>query len=336
VTGGAPVPVGASGDPSVGPSVPFMGHPRPFRFGVQLSTARSGAEWAELARKAEDLGYSTLFVPDHFDDQLAPVPALMAAADATTTLRVGPLVLDNDYKHPVVMAKEAATIDVLSGGRLELGVGAGWMASDYATSGIPMDPPAVRVDRFAEGLAVLKGLFGEGSFSFEGEHYRIAELDGRPTPVQQPHPPLLIGAGGRRMLELAAREADIVGVNPQIKAGRITTEAARDGVAAVTDRKLDWIKAAAGDRYQDIEVNLLIFACVVTDDRQTTIDAMAPMFGLSPDEVGSYPYAWIGSVDHICESLLAGRERWDASYLVVQGLEAMNAAAPIAARLAGT
>lgn len=313
-----------------------MGHPRPFRFGVQLASARSGPEWAELARKAEDLGYSTLFVPDHFEDNLAPIPALMAAADATRTLRVGSLVLDNDYKHPVVTAKEAATIDLLSEGRLELGVGAGWMASDYDHAGIPMDEPAVRIERLAEGIAVLKGLFAEGPFSFEGRHYRIADLDGRPKPLQRPHPPLLVGGGGRRVLGLAAREADIIGVNPAVRGGRVTADAGRDGAAASTDRKLGWVREAAGDRYDDIEINFLIFACVVTEDRQSVIDNMAPLFGLEPGEVAEYPHAWFGTTEQICEHLLAGRERWDASYLVVQGVDAMTAAAPVVARLAGT
>src|SRR5690606_17734362 len=147
-----------------------------FRFGIQLHSATSAAHWAEQARKAEDLGYSTLFMPDHFGDQLAPVPALQAAADATTTLKVGSLVFDNDYKHPVVLAKEAATLDVLSGGRLELGIGAGWMKSDYDQSGIPMDPPGTRVSRMEEGIAVLKGCFADGPFSFPGEHYTITGL----------------------------------------------------------------------------------------------------------------------------------------------------------------
>ena len=145
-----------------------MAHPRTFRFGLQASTAATRDDWVALARKVEDLGYSTLFMPDHFGDQLAPVPALMAAADATTELRIGALVFDNDYKHPVVLAKEAATLDVLSGGRLELGLGAGWMATDYEQSGIPYDEPKVRVDRFVEGLAVMKGLFAEGELTFEG------------------------------------------------------------------------------------------------------------------------------------------------------------------------
>ena len=312
-----------------------MGHPRPFRFGVQLANARSGAEWAELARKAEDLGFSTLFVPDHFDDVVAPVPALAAAAAATHTLKVAPLVLDNDYKHPVVTAKELATIDLLSDGRLEVGIGAGWMASDYAQSGIPMDEPSVRVDRLEEGIAVIKGLFGEGPFDFEGDFYTISGLDGRPKPAQQP-PPFLIGGGRPRMLRLAAREADIVGVNPSIQSGRTDAAAALDGVAAQTDRKLAWLREAAGDRYDQIEINFLNFACVVTDDRQGTIEAMAPLFGLAPEDVAEYPHAWVGSVDQICEHLEASRDRWDASYLVVQGIDAMTAAAPIVARLAGT
>src|SRR5688500_8697486 len=191
-----------------------MGHARPFRFGVQLSSAPSGAEWATLARRAEDLGYSSLFLPDHFGAQLAPVPAMQAAADATTSLKVGCLVFDNDYKHPVVLAKEVATIDVLSGGRVELGIGAGWMNSDYEQSGIQHDRAGVRIDRMEEGIAVMKGLFGEGPCSYEGAHYRVTAMDGLPKPVQRPHPPLLIGGGGKRVLSIAGREADIVGINP--------------------------------------------------------------------------------------------------------------------------
>ena len=314
-----------------------MAHPRPFRFGVQLSRADTGAEWAELARKAEDLGYSTLFVPDHFGDQLSPAVALTAAAGATTELRVGPLVLDNDYKHPVVLAKEAASIDRLSGGRLELGIGAGWMSSDYEQSGITMDPPGVRIDRLEEALDVIEGLFGQGPFSYEGKHYQISGLDGLPKPVQQPNgPPVLIGGGGRRVLTLAARRADIVGVNPAIRSGRTDPAAAQDGAATVTDEKVEWVRDAAGSRYDDIEINMLIFACVVTDDRTSVIDAMAPLFGVPPEVVGDHPHAWVGTVDQICDDLVARRERWDASYLVVQGPDAMDAAAPIVARLTGT
>ncbi|HEX8803170.1 MAG TPA: LLM class flavin-dependent oxidoreductase, partial [Acidimicrobiales bacterium] len=161
-------------------------------------------------------------------------------------------------------------------------------------------------------------------------------LDGQPKPAQQPHPPFLVGGGGPRVLALAGREADIVGINPAIRSGRVDAAAARDGAAALTDEKVRWVREAAGDRYDDIEINLLQFACVITDDRAGTLEAMAPMFGLEPDEVGAYPHAWVGSVDQICEDLEAGRERWDASYHVLQGPDAMQAAAPIVARLAGT
>jgi probable F420-dependent oxidoreductase len=313
-----------------------MAHPRPFRFGVQLSQADTGAEWAALARKAEDLGYSSLFVPDHFGDQLSPTVALMAAAGATTDLRVGPLVLDNDFRHPVVLAKEAASIDRLSGGRLELGIGAGWMNDDYDHSGIAMDAPGVRIDRLEEALDILEGLFAPGPFSYEGKHYRISALDGLPKPVQPDGPPVVIGGGGRRLLRLAAQRADIVGVNPSVRSGRTDAAAAQDGAADVTDRKLEWVRDAAGNRYGDIEINMLIFACVVTDDRASMIDAMAPLFGVPPEIVGDHPHAWIGTVAQICDDLVGRRERWDASYLVVQGPDAMDAAAPIVARLAGS
>jgi probable F420-dependent oxidoreductase len=312
-----------------------MPHPRPFRFGIQLSSAPPGQDWAALAREAEDLGYSTLFMPDHFGDQLAPVPALAAAAEATSTLRIGPLVLDNDYKHPVVTAKEMATLDVLSGGRLELGLGAGWMASDYEQSGIPMDPAGVRVDRLEEAVAIVKGLMAPGPFSYEGKHYRVTDLDGLPKPVQSP-PPLLIGGGGPRVLALAGREADIVGLNPAVRSGRVDAAAARDGGADVTDHKLGWVREAAGDRYDGIELTMLIYLAVITDDRAGTMAATAPLFGLEPEGLEHYPHAWVGTVDEIAADLEARRDRWDVSYLVVQGVDTMRAMAPVVAGLAGS
>jgi probable F420-dependent oxidoreductase len=164
-----------------------MAHPRRFRFGIMAAGAATGDDWVKTARKVEDLGYASLMMPDHFGDQLAPMPALTAAAAATTELRVGALVLDNDYRHPVLVAKEAATLDLLSGGRLELGLGAGWMNTDYQQSGISQDPAGVRIDRMAEAVIVLKGLFADGEFSYAGRHYAISGLNGRPKPVQQPH-----------------------------------------------------------------------------------------------------------------------------------------------------
>ena len=311
-----------------------MAHPRKFRFGVQASTAADGDEWRGLARKVEDLGYSTLFMPDHFGEQLAPVPALMAAADATTLLRIGALVFDNDYKHPVVLAKEAATLDLLSGGRLELGLGAGWMASDYEQSGISYDPPKVRVDRFVEGLAVIKGLLDEGEVDFEGEHYTISHLDGRPKPPTRPHPPILIGGGAKRMLSIAAREADIVGINPTVTSGQVDAAAAADTVAAAWDRKVAWVRAAAGERFDDLEINCLTYTTVVTDDRRGMSERLAGAFGVEAAEVPQIPHAFVGTVDQICEDLEWKRDRWGVSYFVVQA-GSVDAWAPIVARMAG-
>ena len=312
-----------------------MPHDRRFRFGVQAHNAADGKSWAATARKAEDLGYSTLFMPDHFGDQLAPMPALMAAADATTTLRVGSLVLDNDFKHPVVLAKEAATLDLLSGGRLELGLGAGWMLTDYEQSGIAYDEPKVRVDRFEEGLAILKGLWGDGPFSFEGEHYTIAGLDGLPKPAQRPRPPLLVGGGGKRVLSIAAREADIVGINPNLKSGAVGPDVAKNGMAGATAQKVAWVNEAAGDRFADIELNCLVFLAQVTDDRQSVAEGYAPLFGVTPEDVLQSPLAMIGSVEEICADLEQRRADYGISYVVVQegGLDAM---APVVAKLTGT
>jgi len=315
-----------------------MAHPRTFRFGVQLATAEDGPGWAALARRAEELGYSTLHMPDHFGDQLAPMPAIMAAADATTDLRVGALVFDNDYKHPLVFAKEIATIDRLSGGRVELGLGAGWMNTDYEQSGIRHDSAKVRIDRMEEGLAIIKGLFADGPFSFEGEHYTITGHEGLPKPIQRPHPPILIGGGGKRVLSIAAREADIVGIAPAAKTGKVDVESAADTAAEATDRKSAWVKEAAGDRYPDLEINTLNFAVIVLEDQAETdpmLETMGGLFGLTLEQMRVNPHAMIGTVDQICESLESRRERWDMSYFVVQQ-DAMEATAPIIARLHGT
>jgi probable F420-dependent oxidoreductase len=310
-----------------------LAHPRKFRFGVQMANGTSRKDWLEKVRKAEDLGYSTIAMPDHFGDQLGPVPALTAAAE-NSNLRVGTLVFDNDYKHPVVLAKECATIDLLSEGRLELGIGAGWMRTDYEQSGIPYDPPAVRVDRFEEGLQVLKGAFADGPFSFEGKHYTITNYEGFPKPVQKPHPPILIGAGGKRMLGIAAREADIIGINPNLAAGEVNIEVGRDGTAERADRKVAWIKEAAGDRFDDIEFNALVFIGIITDNRLEQAGNFAPMFGLTAEEGLEVPNAFVGTVDQICDDLLARRERFKLSYYTLgEGL--MESFAPVAERMTG-
>jgi probable F420-dependent oxidoreductase len=288
-----------------------------FRFAAQLSIApdRTSTGWADQARKAEALGYSTLFMPDHFGDQLAPVPALMAAADATTSLRIGALVHDNDYKHPVVMAKEAATLDVLSDGRLEFGIGAGWMISDYEESGIAYDPASVRVDRFEEGVDVITGLLEtDGPFSFSGEHYKVTDHHLLPRPTQTPRPPVIIGGGAKRVLGIAARKADIVSINVNLKGGTATPDVAVNATPAKTLQKIEWVREAAGEKFDQLELNCLVGFAMVTDDRESVINSMAPAFGLDPEDAHHVPLALIGTIEQMEEELYWRRENYGISY----------------------
>jgi probable F420-dependent oxidoreductase len=307
---------------------------KPFRFGVQISQGESASAWRDKARKLEDLGYSTLFMPDHFGDELAPMPAIAMAAAHTTTLRIGALVFDNDYKHPAILAKESATIDVLCDGRLELGIGAGWMKTDYDALGLQYDPPAVRVDRFEEALHVIKQCFTGEKFTYHGEHYRITDYASFPKPAQA-HLPILIGGGGKRVLSIAAREADIIGVNPNLRAGEIGLEAATDSLAEQTDKKISWIREAAGKRIDDIEIQMRFFICSVTDDRMSLAKAVAPSFGVSPEEALASGAALVGSESEIIEQLHERRERWGLSYVIV-GDENVDEFAPIVAKITGT
>ncbi len=308
---------------------------RPFRFGVQVRTAGDAAAWVELARRSEDLGIDVLTMPDHFDDQLAPIPALQAAADATTTLRVGAMVHDNDYKHPVVLAKELATIDVLSGGRLEIGLGAGWMESDYRQSGIAYDRPGVRVDRFVEGLAIIKGVMADGAFSFSGEHYTITDYDGTPLPVQRPHPPVLIGGGGPRVLKIAAREADIVGINATLTSGAIDASTFASMSAAAVDEKVAIVADAGAHRLADIEMNVRTFMVNVTDDADAAMAEIAAFTGEDVSMVAESPFALIGPPAKLIDDLQARRERWGFSYIII-GADDLTSMAPVVAALAGT
>ena len=307
---------------------------RPFRFGVQASKAPDRASWVDVAKRCEDRGYSVLTMPDHFDDQLAPVPALMTAADATSTLRVGALVWDNDYKHPLVLAKELATMDLLSEGRLEIGIGAGWMMTDYEQAGMPHDRPGVRIDRFVEGLAIIKGLMSPDVFSFTGQHYTVTEHNGTPKSVQRPHPPILIGGGGKRVLTIAAREADIIGVNASMHAGVVGPEAIATMTAEAVDEKVAIIRDAAGSRLDAIEMNVRAFMVNVTDDRAATIEFLSTALGVEEQMIDSTPFALIGSPAKIVEDLLARRERWGFSYVIV-GADDIDVFAPVVAELAG-
>ena len=307
--------------------------PKPFRFAVQAHQSPDGPSFVALARRMEELGYSTLHVMDHFGDQLAPIPAMTAAAAATTDLRVGSLVLDNDYRHPVVLAKELATVDLLSQGRVEVGIGAGWLISDYEEAGIPMDRAGVRVDRLVEALQVIKGMWGEGSFSFEGEHYRV-EHDSLPKPVQSPHPPILIGGGGPRVLGIAAREADIVGINPNLQAGHWAA-GADDAAAEAVERKLGIVREAAGDRFDDLEFHVMAFAVAVTGSREYRTEQLSQLMGIDAETIADSPYMLVGSPEEIATDLHRYRDRWGLSYYTVMA-DQMEKFAPVVAELTGT
>jgi probable F420-dependent oxidoreductase len=291
-------------------------------------------DWRENARSVESMGYSAFTLPDHFGEQMSPIGALMSAADATTTLRVGSLVFDNDYRHPVVLAKEVATLDVLSGGRFDLGIGAGWMVKDYTQSGIPYDAAGIRIERLEEAVKIVKGALTGEKFSFQGKHYTINGIEGAPAPVQKPHPPILMGGGGRKMLGVAAREANIVHVNYSLSEGRINPALVRTGFAAATEEKIGWIREAAGKRFHDLEIGLTIFFATVTDDREAVAAVIAPGMGAEPKDVLEMPFFLIGTIDQLVEQLQERRERFGVSYVIVPG-ETAEALAPVVERLAG-
>jgi probable F420-dependent oxidoreductase len=314
---------------------------RPFRFGVVGENVRSREQLLAQARGAEALGYSTLLLRDHFirepfGDQLALMVALMAAAATTTRLRVGSLVLDNDYRHPVLLAKEAATLDLLSEGRFELGLGAGWLRDEYERAGIPFDPPAVRVSRLEESLHILKGLLTEPCLTFHGEHYQVTGIGNFPRPVQQPRPPILVGAGSRRMLQIAGREADIVGILPKALANGTISEDLAERSPETVARKVNWVCQAAADRPGGVELSMMV-SVAVTDDRRSAAEQAAVERGwgaAAAELVLEMPSVLIGPVDQISEQLQARRDRYGFSYLVVSD-EDMEAFAPVVDRLAG-
>jgi len=300
------------------------------RFGVEMMAPFDGMTWGESARELESLGYSTLFAPDHFDEGLGPITAMATAAAATTSLRVATAVFCTDFRHPAVLARELASIDKLSRGRLEIGVGAGYQVNDYRSSGIPMDPPGVRVDRLIEHVTVLRGLFTEGPFSFEGEHYTISELDGSPAPYRTDGPPILVAGGGPRMLRFAAQHADIIGVNPALPSSEQRAQSNFDGIADRVDEKFSLIREAAGPRFDSLIFHGWLRSASVTDDSLGETEAVAASTGLTVSDVRSSPFALIGSVGEIVERLHERRERWGYTYYTLQQPVAREFAAVIA------
>lgn len=304
---------------------------QPFRFGAMVGRTDGRRQWLDGVGAAEDLGYSTIFISDHFSDKLAPLPALAMAA-AHTPLRLGTLVLANDFRHPAVLAKEAATVDLLSEGRLELGIGTGWEEGDYAASGIPRDRPGVQVDRLEEAIAVLRGLWSAGDFDFEGDHYQIHST-GLPKPGEG-RPTLIVGGGGRRMLGLAGRHADIVGISAAEIVSRADLARGITRAGELLDSKLEWIRAGAGDRFPTLELNILLFGVAVGDREREAAD-MAGRWGASPDAILSSPHFLVGSEDEITADLIERRQKWGISYPAVPQ-SAWQSLSPVVQALTGT
>jgi probable F420-dependent oxidoreductase len=311
---------------------------RPFRFGLTSNGATTQEAWLALARKAEAQGYATLLISDHIYNQLGPMAALVAAANATTTLRIGSYMFANDFRHPVFLAQEAATIDLLSSGRFELGLGSGWLLTDYENSGIVFDPPGVRIARLAEAVQVVKGCWAEQPFTYAGVHYQVKEVNGLPKPAQKPRPPLMIGGGGKRILSIAAREADIVGINfKSTLAGRADFASIRP---EAIDQRIQWVRAAAGERFEELELNNYAFIAAVTDQRRQVAQQGFQQFGevidkANIDEWLASPMVLVGTVEQIIQDLQLRRERFGISYIVLRASMA-DEFAPIVERLTGT
>jgi probable F420-dependent oxidoreductase len=312
---------------------------KPFRFLAEPSGIVDGKTLAERARHAEEIGIDTLVKSDHLLDLLAPIPALATIAAATERLRISAFVFNNDLRHPAVLAQDLATLDVLSGGRLDIGLGAGWNEPEYAAMGLSFDPVGVRVSRMEESIAVLKGLLGEGRFSFQGKHYTITEMDGQPKPIQRPHPPFFIGGGGRRILSIAGREGDIVSLAPRLLSGQRGDP--RSITWAGTEEKIGWVREAAGARFDGLEFNVYPtqWPIVVTNDlrgeARKVIDKMKSRTGveLTEDEVIAAPNLFIGSVDRLVEKFEELRARLGISSFMVGEIDEL---APVVERLAGT
>jgi probable F420-dependent oxidoreductase len=319
---------------------------RPFRFGFTGGVSSKRAKLLDSARTVEALGYSTFGLADHFVRPFSPLIAGQAVADATSTLRITQTVLAQDFRQPAVLAKELATLDVLSEGRLQVGLGAGWLRQEYEDAAMRFDPAAVRIERLEETAIILKGLFGDEPFSFEGEHYRIRELQGTPTPVQRPRPPIMIGGGGRKVLSVAARQADIVQLMPSNRGGRTSLDPSQFSAPAI-EEKIGWIRAAAGRRFDEIELSAQLLECAVTErpdehlsdlaDRMATV--VERMGGgridLGTDDLRKSPIVAVGSLDEVCEQLLETRERYGISYFAAPIDARPEVLAPVIEKLGG-
>jgi probable F420-dependent oxidoreductase len=312
---------------------------RPFRFMVGSRDVVDGRTLADRARWAESIGCSHVAVHDHLASQLAPVPLLTAVAMATERIRLCPLVFNNDLRHPAVLAQELASMDAISGGRLEVGIGAGWNEREYTAAGIAYDRAGIRIERLSEGIAVIRGLFADGPFSHAGRYYTITALDGLPKPVQRPHPPFLIGGTRERVVRLAAREADIVGLDLRQRG-----EAILDAFAARTDVRVGWVREEAGERFGQLDLSVLRLLGDITITAKPLKAAgevaqrLTGWTGLpiSAEDVLESPYSLIGSVADLVDKLIRIRARWGINSFLVGWFdeERLRDIAPVVEQLA--
>jgi probable F420-dependent oxidoreductase len=307
---------------------------RRLRFAVQLVGAPDGPAWAALARTAEDSGFDVVSLPDHLGEQFSPLPALTAAACATTTLRLSMFVLANDMRHPGLLAKEVATLDVLSGGRVELGLGAGWDAGEYQALGIPFDRPSVRIARLEESVQAIRALLAGESVTAHGTHYQLTDLMVRPRPVQPGGVPIVLGGGGRKMLALAGRVADIVSVatenngrnDPTVLGPWVARQAVADQIA--------WVKESAGERFGRLELNLRVRMAAIGVDREAQARSAVEGMACTADDLLGSPFALFGTVDEVVDQLLRTRDELGLSYFTVSQ-RYMEQLAPVVERVAG-
>jgi probable F420-dependent oxidoreductase len=321
---------------------------RPFRFAVQAFEATSSKDWLDTARRVEGLGYTTLFTTDHYFGpgsiaetsghrpvDVAPIAAMTAAAMVTNDLRVGCRVFNVDLHQPVVLAKELATLDMLSDGRVEVGLGAGWVQAEYEGLGVPMDRAGVRIERLGEVVGLIRAHWSGEELAVDGKYVHAHGFSGLPAPVQTPHPPIFIGGGREKILTLAGRVADIVSFNFDNSAGKLGASSVASSGADETAQKLEWVRAGAGDRFDEIELEIGAYFVAVKDDPGPSITAMAQRFGVSEEALGAHPHALIGTVDSICDALQERRERFGLSYVTVAQRN-MEEFAPVVTRLTGT
>jgi probable F420-dependent oxidoreductase len=324
---------------------------KPFRFSLQSFNTESPQSWRNLIAKTEALGYSSFQLADHFlsagpalegtfhpPQGLAALPAIAMALEQTTTLRVGCRVFCNDYHHPLMLAKEAATMDYLSGGRFEFGLGAGWIKNEYEAIDLPFDEFPERFSRFAETIHAYKAFMSGEPLNVDGQTIKWSGFHGTPTPAQTPYPPIMIGGGSKKILTFAGQEADVVSLNFNNRAVILGPDGMTSGLADATAKKIEWVRAGAGERFEQLELEIGAYNTVITDHQAPTANAIADALGMSAEDILTHPHCLIGSVDFICEELIRRREAYGISYIAVLDDGENNMAevfAPVVARLTG-